>query len=652
MSTKTTFKRIALVAVAALGLSLVAVAPSSAAPVAVNLYHTVYSANGNCNAAGGYACSPVTSDTSWVLINETATYGFQTTFLAGAANDAVTHSWTPAGTGSLWQYPLITITNWKAADQYGPAGGAAGGFYGGFDDNSGWGFAGTAAAAPTGAAVTNGTGTVSGLSAITTATAAGGTIGNFKNQFIPTVAGTYVWELKSAQGGPTYTWTINAYSTQAAKDAGMGKDNAISAAKTTSFLNTGETTTATADATVSASMALSASAQAATIVVAPKNAAGTAIANVTFPITATISGPGTLGIDTAANVASIASVGRAVTGTTGHYAIGVFSDGTAGVATVTISTGTTVLATETVTFYGAAAKITPTVVNSVLAIGANVGPITAVVTDAAGVLVPGATVYAVSGTAAAVSNSYTSCGASSASGAVTCDLAGVAAGSAAITLTLNSSSAGTSTVSVVAGTMRVSDGVATAVAYTFAKDSYAPGEAAVVKATVSNAAGVMPAGTYTVLTAAGVTANYTISGLPTTTVLAVGSTGTASYTVTIPTGITGDLQLAGTSSATTIAATFGKATIVNAAQDTAQAAVDAAAEAIDAANAATDAANAAAEAADAATAAAQDAADAVAALSVAVTAQIDALKAQNDALRKQLIALTNLIIKIQKKVKA
>ena len=653
MSTKTTFKRIALVAVAALGLSLVAVTPSSAAPVAVNLYHTVYSANGNCNAAASFACSPVTSDTSWVLINETATYGFQTTFLAAAASDAVTHSWTPAGAGSLWQYPLITITNWKAADQYGPAGGAAGGFYGGFDDNSGWGFAGTSAAGATGAAVTNGTGTVSGLSAITTAAAAGGTIGNFKNSFVPTVAGTYVWELKSAQGGPTYTWTINAYSTQAAKDAGMGKDNAISAAKTTSFLNTGETTTATADATVSASMALSASAQAATIVVAPKNAAGTAIANVTFPITATISGPGTLGIDTAANVASIASVGRAVTGTTGHYAIGVFSDGTAGVATITISTGTTVLATETVTFYGAAAKITPTVVNSVLKIGANTGAITAVVTDANGTPVPGVTVYASSDTAATIASAYVaSTAVSSATGAVTFNLTGVAAGTAAITLTLNSTSAGTSTVSALAGTMRVSDGVATKVDYTFDKDSYAPGAAAVVKATVSNAAGVMPAGTYTVLSAAGVTANYTISGLPTATVVAVGSTGAATYTVTIPTGVTGDLQLAGTASATTITATFGKASVVNPAQETAQAAVDAAAEAIDAANAATDAANAAAEAADAATAAAQDAADAVAALSVAVTAQIDALKAQNDALRKQLIALTNLIIKIQKKVKA
>jgi hypothetical protein len=77
----------------------------------------------------------------------------------------------------------------------------------------------------------------------------------------------------------------------------------------------------------------------------------------------------------------------------------------------------------------------------------------------------------------------------------------------------------------------------------------------------------------------------------------------------------------------------------------ASAAADAAAEATDAANAATDAANAAAEAADAATAAAQDAADAVAALSTQVSEMVDALK-------KQITALTNLVIKIQKKVKA
>jgi trimeric autotransporter adhesin len=80
-------------------------------------------------------------------------------------------------------------------------------------------------------------------------------------------------------------------------------------------------------------------------------------------------------------------------------------------------------------------------------------------------------------------------------------------------------------------------------------------------------------------------------------------------------------------------------------QDAATAAADAAAEATDAANAATDAANAAAEAADAATAAAQDAADAVAALSTQVTELVSAL-------RKQITSLTNLVIKIQRKVRA
>jgi hypothetical protein len=77
----------------------------------------------------------------------------------------------------------------------------------------------------------------------------------------------------------------------------------------------------------------------------------------------------------------------------------------------------------------------------------------------------------------------------------------------------------------------------------------------------------------------------------------------------------------------------------------AEVAADAAAEATDAANAATDAANAAAEAADAATAAAQDAADAVAALATSVEAMVSAL-------RKQITSLTNLVIKIQKKVRA
>jgi hypothetical protein len=109
--------------------------------------------------------------------------------------------------------------------------------------------------------------------------------------------------------------------------------------------------------------------------------------------------------------------------------------------------------------------------------------------------------------------------------------------------------------------------------------------------------------------------------------------------VTAETGVGASFDAAGIASAT-VTVTPDTAVL-----DTAQAATDAAAEATDAANAATDAANAAAEAADAATAAAQDAADAVAALSTQVSEMVNALK-------KQITALTNLVIKIQKKVKA
>jgi hypothetical protein len=114
---------------------------------------------------------------------------------------------------------------------------------------------------------------------------------------------------------------------------------------------------------------------------------------------------------------------------------------------------------------------------------------------------------------------------------------------------------------------------------------------------------------------------------------------TAGTTVLAEEGVGASFDAAGVNSATVLAVA-DTATL-----DQAQAATDAAAEATDAANAATDAANAAAEAADAATAAAQDAADAVAALSTQVSEMIDALK-------KQITALTNLVIKIQKKVKA
>jgi hypothetical protein len=114
---------------------------------------------------------------------------------------------------------------------------------------------------------------------------------------------------------------------------------------------------------------------------------------------------------------------------------------------------------------------------------------------------------------------------------------------------------------------------------------------------------------------------------------------TVGTTATAETGVGASFAPAGISSVTV------EVTGDTSSADAATAAADAAAEATDAANAATDAANAAAEAADAATAAAQDAADAVAALATSVSEMVSALK-------KQITSLTNLVIKIQKKVRA
>jgi len=129
-------------------------------------------------------------------------------------------------------------------------------------------------------------------------------------------------------------------------------------------------------------------------------------------------------------------------------------------------------------------------------------------------------------------------------------------------------------------------------------------------------------------------------------------TGAGSVTASLaPATYTKTANLAGYGDSTGVVVTTGapagvsSATVSTSGIAATSDSIDAANEATDAANAATDAANAAAEAADAATAAAQDAQAAVAALASQVADLITGIKAQ-------ITALTNLVIKIQKKVKA
>jgi hypothetical protein len=606
MSTKTTFKRVALVAVASLGLSLVAVAPTNAAVNSQALYHSTNP------AASNYADN--SSITQRILLTASAVIGIQHSFVASQAGDTATVTATLD----------VNVSNYYNG-QNNPNSALPVLAVGAYATHN------TGAAVNANQAVDQVAGTVS-----TGSVAAGAVVGSFTSTFTPTQVGTYTLSYKIT--GETFTQTVIVYATQAELDTANGVDNAISATGTTSFLNTGETSTATVDATVSASMALGTDAVA-TIVVTPKNAAGTTIANVTFPITATISGPGSLRVSDSVANATASPAGRAVTGTTGHYFIGVFSDGTAGPATITISSGTTVLATEKVTFYGAVASYSATVAKNVIPMAATTTGVVAVVAkDKDGNVVPSQTVHIKASDATVVAN-YTGTSASAseaAAGTATIQVIGIAGKFGKLTLTIGNADVATITTTAVV-TLSSTTAAAAGVKLAFDKAEYTAGEKITLKATAVDANG-LPVAPMDPISGTP-TSNTSLFGFPTTWDTTT-TDGSVSYTFYAPL-VPGPITVTGTDS--NGAAISASATVIS--DGIAQAAVDAASEAIDAANAATDAANAAAEAADAATAAAQDAADAVAALSVSVAAMIDALK-------KQITSLTNLVIKIQKKVKA
>jgi len=490
----------------------------------------------------------------------------------------------------------------------------------------------------------------------------------------PTKAGVYTIKLTPANktsGGP-----LNA--TAQTLTITVTTDPTLSTVVTsaTSVLTAGDTSTSSAgvlapttDDVVTGAMTVSTTAPAATIKITTKNASGTATAGESF--TATISGSGTLGagpmtetVVTANSGVTASATGRAITVKNGDF-VQVFPDGTSGVATITISSALgVILATEKVTFFGDATSIVTTVASAVLATGTNTDAISVVVKDAASTVVSNATLYVTSDATTKVSNSYaTSCTWTAATQNYLCSLTGIAAGTANITVGTKSSSTATTGVNATAVAVRVGSSTAASIAWTLDKSSYAPGEKATLTATLLDSTGLLvAAGEYTSIMKTGGLKPSRELGVSSDTLTATAinevADGVRKYTIYMPL-TEGDLTITGTTAGTAVTgaapSAFSGLAVANQAaaisitasvvSTSGTAATDAANEATDAANAATDAANAAAEAADAATAAAQDAADAVAALSTEVATLIAALK-------KQITSLTNLVIKIQKKVKA
>ena len=633
MSTKTTFKRIALVAVAALGLGVLSVAPSSAIPTGV----TVTATNGQAglpNAAADSLTAGILTIAGLLEVNDSLTVEIVAkSYPAGAATPASRvylqnlDSTTP---GSASAYTVDTVTASSAATVQGAAGGTF---------------------------VVNGAHTSANttVARISKQTAAGFVSHTFGVQFDSATATTRV--------AGTYTFTALVKSWGSATPVLLSQDISIviaAAASTSTTVDTtklsafiASTNAAVADANVSA--VATAASTVAYIYVKIANASGdttTALDSVT----ATVTGPGVISFDGTTWGKSIKY------SATGNQSIQIRGDGVAGSTSIAVSTTSGLSVTKTMSFYSKDAKtITPTVFTPLLGLGANDSAVAVTAVDANGTNWTGALyIYPVAAADALVSGAITAavaCVASSDNSKKYCPITTKTTGTASFKVG-NNADPSLATVTSDAVKVTVSNATAASVKIAFDKATYAPGEKAVVTVTPLDSTGnVLAAGTGNYLAAA-LTSNVSfVTGGASATSLAAASVTTAAYAGTdqvagsqsfviyMPTA-SGTLTLTGKGGtslplAGQVAVT-ASANVVNASVD---AATDAANEATDAANAATDAALAAADAADAATAAAQDASDAVAALSATVATLVASLKAQ-------LTSLTNLVIKIQKKVKA
>ena len=306
-----------------------------------------------------------------------------------------------------------------------------------------------------------------------------------------------VTRIDTATGAPTAAGSITIT---------WGATPVLSVANTTIHKASG-TTAPTAQTDVTAIVAdATAGFQRANILVTVKNSADTALNGQV--ITAALSGPGLIAWDdngTGVGTARGSISFDTTTGNSRHLVVN--GDGTGGVATITFSIGTTVLGTETITFYGAVAKYTASVNVNAVPGTASTDAVNVTATDAAGVVVPGATIYAFpsSTTVASVETSDTTAASAVAessvgttNGYVSAKAIGTAgftvtpaAGTTASSVTITFGDAATLATSTVTTTAVVGIGSveAATVALTANKTSYAPGEAITLTLTYRDSLG-------------------------------------------------------------------------------------------------------------------------------------------------------------------
>ena len=604
MSTTTNFKRIALVAVAALGLGVLSSVPSKAV------------VNSDALTLSAATAAQTTAETV-TATNPTVTVSG----LVGATADSITIVASlvsgPAGNTAL-PYLQLTETSTSVVNETEAVADAYNNQYLSFvNPNT------TVSVSVKGSTVPAAISAKFKIFLGTSTTAA------------PTVAGTYVVKITpTVSAGSTLNATAQTLTITVT--AAPALDTAAAAATSTSVISIGDTVTTTngdnaIDDVVYAPKGSTTAANAtirALIKVTQKNAAGLTAASESM--TAVVSGPGVIAKATPAASYTATNAGaRALTVKNGDV-IAVYSDGTSGISKITFSTATTTLATETVNFYGDIASVVATVVNPVIGIGAasatvgnvayaNTNAVYAIAKDAQGFTVcdSGTSLYLTSASTSIVSQSYASATPTAAAStpypacAYKWSLTGVAAGTASLTVGSGSSAAATTNIKATAVSVRVASSSAANVSISFDKATYAPGEAATVSVKAVDADGAVLAGQYlgSIWAVGGIVSDYALTGdtLTWTEVRSSTATGIATYKVFMP-QIDGKVTLTGTTGT-------GLSVVANqGVTKTASATVTSS--------------------------------------GAAALAAVTALATTVASLRTLIVTLTNLVLKIQKKVKA
>jgi trimeric autotransporter adhesin len=592
MSTTTNFKRIALVAVAALGLGVLSSVPSQAVTNADSL---TLSATSAAQTTAETATATSATATISTLIGDSS--GDSVTLVASlvsapAGATALPYLQLKETTTSVVDTDLVSGSRITLAD------------------------AGNVVNPNQRAIITNST---TGVTSATFRVYLSSTDANTG----PNKAGTYVVRLTPAIGGGGGTLNATAQTLTITVTTAASADTNVSAAFSKVVL---QAHGATADAAPVVDSVVSGSNVAGTkigfVYVAQRNAANTTGASES--ITAVITGAGTLGTSTAG-----ASVGRSIS-VKKDDTITVWSDGTSGTGTITVSGSTsgTVLGSKTVTFYGAMANLAGTVNTAILAVGTNNGAVSVGATDAAKAKVTtlnAATleaIYAFSSDTTIATVPATAVSYSVDSAVVT--VTGVKAGSATITFG-NATTLAASTIKSAPISVRVGSTAVAAVTVAFDKATYAPGEKATITLSLRDASGLLVVpGTYELwastygLTSAKNFSQGTGPASTETSVATAALTGLKTYTVYMPV-TAGVVTLTGTL-AKTLDDTYAPIGTLKTAAAIQGTTVTASATVTDSGSAA--------------------------------LAAVTALATTVASLRTLIVTLTNLVLKIQKKVRA